>query len=256
MAKTASTSKLKTWVLLWLKRIVFFVLLIFVAFQLWCFAHIVYWKYQPVGESAFMAQQREALQTKADSAKYNPTQLKPAQLKPVLLKHKWVAYDNISDNLKRAVIASEDANFGEHEGVDWAAINRAREKNKKKGKVIAGGSTITMQLAKNLFLSGERSYVRKGQELIITYMLEAVLDKERILEIYLNVAEWGVGVFGAQAAAQHHFGISAAQLSATQAARLAAMLPRPRFYDANRNSPYLQTRTDWVLYWLPQIELP
>lgn len=195
----------------------------------------------PVEQTAFMKADLQLMQQKTPKAQ---------------LKHQWVDYDGIASSLKRAVIASEDANFGEHEGVDWKALQKARDKNMRKGKVVAGGSTITMQLAKNLFLSGSRSYWRKGQELMITFMLETILDKERILEMYLNCAEFGVGVYGAQAGAQHHFGVTAAQLSNEQSARLAAMLPRPKFYDRNRSSAYLQTRTEWVLRWMPTVELP
>ena len=121
---------------------------------------------------------------------------------------------------------------------------------------ISGGSTITQQLAKNLFLSGERSYVRKAQEAVITWMLEERMDKDRILEIYLNVVEWGNGVFGAEAAAHHYFGVSAAQLSREQAARLAAMLPNPRFYERNRNSAYLARRVPVILARMKQVEAP
>ncbi|WP_395823174.1 monofunctional biosynthetic peptidoglycan transglycosylase [Collimonas sp.] len=172
------------------------------------------------------------------------------------LQFKWVPYARISNNLKRAIIAAEDANFSEHDGVDWNALQKAYEKNEKKGKVVRGGSTITQQLAKNLFLSGQRSYLRKGQELIITYMLEFWMDKERIFEIYLNVAEWGNGVFGAEAAAQHYYKTSAANLGASQAARLAVMLPRPRFYDKNRGSAYLLQRTGLILRRMGSAELP
>ena len=140
------------------------------------------------------------------------------------LQHQWVPYNRISPNLKRAVIASEDANFAEHEGVDWNALEKAYEKNNKKRKVVSGGSTITQQLAKNLFLSGSRNYLRKGQEMIIAFMLETVMSKERILEIYLNVVEMGRGVFGAEAAARHYFNTTAARLNPAQAARLAVML--------------------------------
>lgn len=209
--------------------------------QVWFALWIVWWKFMPVQSTAFMRADLAWMQAKNPNAQ---------------LKHRWVDYERISDALKRGVIASEDANFGEHEGVDWKAIQHARDKNMKRGKVVSGGSTITMQLAKNLFLSGSRSYARKAQELAITFMLEAILDKERILEMYLNSAEFGLGVFGAEAGARHHFGISAAQLSAQQAARLAAMLPRPKFYDRNRGSEYLQTRTQWVLRWMPTVELP
>jgi monofunctional biosynthetic peptidoglycan transglycosylase len=172
------------------------------------------------------------------------------------LKQVWAGYARISSNLKRAIIAAEDMKFVDHEGFDWEGIQRAIEKNQKKGKAVAGGSTITQQLAKNLFLSGERSYVRKGQEAVITLMLEAILDKQRILEIYLNIAEWGVGVFGAEAASRHYFGVSAAVLNAEQAARLAAMLPRPQFYDRNRGSAYLAGYSATILARMPQAQLP
>jgi len=113
------------------------------------------------------------------------------------------------------------------------------EKNQRRRQYVAGGSTISQQLAKNLFLSGERSVLRKMQEAVITGLLEALLSKRRIFEIYLNVVEWGDGIFGAEAAARHYFGVSAAMLNVEQAARLAAMLPRPRYYDRHRESPYL-----------------
>lgn len=157
----------------------------------------------------------------------------------VQLKRVWVPYERISVHLKRAVIASEDANFTEHDGVDWDALEKAWQANAKRGRVVRGGSTITMQLAKNLFLSGERSYLRKGQELIISHMIELVMDKRRILELYLNCAEWGVGVFGAQAGALSQFGKGADRLTAVEAARMAAMLPNPRWYDRHRNAPQL-----------------
>ena len=130
------------------------------------------------------------------------------------------------------------------------------EKNQRKGKIVAGGSTISQQLSKNLFLSGERSAIRKGEEALITLLLEAVMGKERIFETYLNVIEWGNGVFGAEAAARYYYGISAAQLSAEQAAKLAAMVPRPRFYDKNRNAPWLMKKTQIILARMPQAQLP
>ena len=172
------------------------------------------------------------------------------------LNHEWVTYPRIAQSLKLAVIAAEDTSFVDHEGFDWKGIEQALEKNQKKGKVVAGGSTITQQLAKNLFLSGERSYVRKVQEAAITWMIESQMEKDRILEIYLNVVEWGVGVFGAEAAARHYYGVSAAQLSREQAARLAAMLPRPQFYDRNRDSPYLARRVPVILARMKQVEAP
>ena len=209
--------------------------------QLYFFVQIWWWVDHNPGSTSFMRQQLSVLQEKNPNAK---------------LQHKWVPYERISNNLKRAIIAAEDSHFSEHEGIDWEAMQKAYEKNTRKGKVIAGGSTITQQLAKNLFLSGERSYLRKAQEVIITYMLEFWMDKERIFEIYLNVVEWGTGVFGAEAAAQHYYGVSAAQLSASQAARLAVMLPKPRFYDKNRGSSYLARRTALILRRMGAAELP
>ena len=172
------------------------------------------------------------------------------------LRHAWVPYDRIAVSLKRAVVVAEDAKFSDHEGFDWEAIEKAREKNRKKGRIVAGGSTISQQLAKNLFLSGERSAWRKGQEALITVMIEHVMDKRRILEIYLNVIEWGNGVFGAEAAARHYFGVSAAQVSPSQAAQLAVMLPNPRFYDTRRGSPYLARRSAVIVRWMGDAELP
>ncbi|NEX64453.1 monofunctional biosynthetic peptidoglycan transglycosylase [Noviherbaspirillum galbum] len=211
------------------------------AMQLFFFLQIWWWVDHNPDSTSFMRHQLSLLREKDPRFE---------------LKHRWVPYDRISDHLKRAIIAAEDSNFAEHEGVDWEALQKAYEKNSKKGKVVAGGSTITQQLAKNLFLSGERSYLRKGQEIIITYMLEFLMDKERIFEIYLNVVEWGVGVFGAEAASQHYYGVTAAQLGPAQAARLAVMLPRPRFYDKNRGSPYLARRTDLILRRMRAAELP
>lgn len=209
--------------------------------QLYFLVQILWWGHFNPGSTSFMDRQLSILREKDPDAK---------------LKHHWVPYDRISNHLKRAIIAAEDANFSSHDGIDWIALQKAYEKNQRKGKVVAGGSTITQQLAKNLFLSGERSYVRKAQEVAITYMLEYTMSKERIFEIYLNVAEWGVGVFGAEAAARHYFGVSAAQLSSYQAARLAVMLPRPRFYDKNRGSSYLARRTDLILRRMSAAELP
>ncbi len=180
-------------------------------------------------------------------------------------------YDQISDHLKRAVIASEDDSFVNHEGVDWDAIEKAWQRNAKAEEAAAaraeqnrparpvrirGGSPITQQLAKNLFLSGERTLPRKGQELVLTYALETLLTKRRILEIYLNNVEWGEGVFGAEAAAQHYFRKSAAQLSAREAARLAVMLPRPRYFEKLPRSAYLNNRTSIIVGRMRSAELP
>ncbi|KIN89302.1 monofunctional biosynthetic peptidoglycan transglycosylase [Thauera sp. SWB20] len=147
------------------------------------------------------------------------------------LRQQWVPYERISIHLKRAVVAAEDDRFLDHDGFDWEGIERALERNAEEGRVTAGGSTISQQLAKNLFLSSSRSWLRKGQEAAITLMIEATWDKRRIFEVYLNVAEWGNGVFGAEAAARHYYGRPAASLGPAEAARLAVMLPNPRRYE-------------------------
>ena len=173
-------------------------------------------------------------------------------------RQQWVPYAQISGHLKRAIIASEDASFVEHDGLDIEALEKAWEKNAKaeeratgqhaaKPPKIIGGSTITQQLAKNLFLSGERTLLRKGQELLLTLMLEALLSKQRILEIYLNNVEWGEGVFGAEAAAQLYYRKSAARLSAMESARLAVMLPRPKYFESRAGSPYLAARARTIM---------
>ncbi|KQP14151.1 monofunctional biosynthetic peptidoglycan transglycosylase [Pseudorhodoferax sp. Leaf267] len=189
-------------------------------------------------------------------------------------RQQWVGYDQIADALKRAVIASEDSGFPSHEGVDWEALEKAWEKNEKAqaraerqtqaapvGKPartpkIVGGSTITQQLAKNLLLSGERTLLRKGQEFVLTLLLETFLSKQRILEIYLNSVEWGEGVFGAEAAAQHYYKKSAARLTAYEAARLAVMLPRPRHYEKLPQSPYLASRANTIVARMGDVSLP
>jgi len=186
-------------------------------------------------------------------------------------RQEWVPYAQISDHLKRAVIAAEDDGFASHDGVDWEAIEKAWEKNARAEELaarraqlrpnarpprIVGGSTITQQLAKNLLLSGERTLLRKGQEFVLTLALEQFLSKERILEIYLNSVEWGEGVFGAEAAAQHYWRKRAGQLTAYEAARLAVMLPRPRHYEKRPGSPYLASRTQAILARMRHAELP
>jgi monofunctional biosynthetic peptidoglycan transglycosylase len=199
---------------------------------------------------------------------------------------RWVDYDAISPHLKRAVLASEDAGFTTHGGVDWDAIESARTRNQKRQELaqkraeqiekrlghkpeaaeaalkqvkppkIAGGSTITQQLAKNLLLSGERTLLRKGQELVLALLLEALLPKPRILAIYLNSVEWGEGIFGAEAAAQHYFKKPAAKLSAHEAARLAVMLPSPKFFETRQNSAYLARRTATIVARMGDVSPP
>lgn len=179
----------------------------------------------------------------------------------------WRNYNAIADTLKRAVVASEDDRFMQHGGVDWPAVRRAFERNTQQrqraarddlGQPVAvrGGSTITQQLAKNLLLSGERTFVRKGQELLLAWTLEALLSKQRILEIYLNHVEWGRGIFGAEAAAQHYFGRPASALSAWQAARLAVMLPNPRYFEQHPGSAYLQQRANTIARRMGASQIP
>jgi monofunctional biosynthetic peptidoglycan transglycosylase len=229
----------KLWGWLWRGVTVFFVLL--VLYQVWLFVHICWWvKFNP-STSAFMESRLEVMQDKNPDAE---------------LQYQWVPYAKISNHLKRALIASEDAKFVDHEGFDWEGIQKAYEKNLKKGKIVAGGSTISQQLAKNLFLSTKRTPWRKAEEAIITVMLEAVMDKQRIFEIYLNVIEWGIGVFGAESASRHYFRVSASQLSAAQAARLAAMVPNPRYYDSHREARGLLRKTDIILGRMNDSEIP
>jgi monofunctional biosynthetic peptidoglycan transglycosylase len=210
-------------------------------YQAWIAAHIAWWVNHNPATSAFMDDRLVIMQIKDPKAK---------------LQYKWVNYKNISSHLKRALIASEDAKFVDHEGFDWEGIQKAYEKNKARGKIVAGGSTISQQLAKNLFLSTRRTPWRKGEEAIITLMLEAIMDKERIFEIYLNTIEWGNGVFGAEAAARHYYQISASQLSAEQAARLAAMVPNPRYYDSHREARGLLRKTEIIMNNMDYADIP
>ncbi|MBI5444968.1 MAG: monofunctional biosynthetic peptidoglycan transglycosylase [Deltaproteobacteria bacterium] len=172
------------------------------------------------------------------------------------LRQKWVRYGQIAPSLKRAVLAAEDIRFLRHDGFDWEGIEDALEKNLRSGRIVAGGSTVSQQLAKNLFLSDGRTPWRKAQEAVITLMLETTMSKRRILEIYLNVIEWGQGIFGAQAASNHYFGLAAAHLSPEQAARLAAMIPNPRYYDENRNARELNRRTRLILARMRHVRVP
>jgi monofunctional glycosyltransferase len=207
----------------------------------WVSAHILWYRSHPPRQTSFMAQRIDELRSRNPKAQ---------------LKYQWVPDERISVHLKRALIVSEDAKFADHGGFDWDGIEKALEKNRKKGRVVSGGSTITQQLAKNLFLSPEKSYWRKAEEAVVTVLLEALLSKQRILELYLNVIEWGNGVFGAEAAAQRYFGVSAAQLSAEQSARLAAMTPSPRVFERNIYSSYLAGRVATILARMPAAALP
>jgi monofunctional biosynthetic peptidoglycan transglycosylase len=209
--------------------------------QAWYFSQVLWYRHFNPSMSSMMALRLQELRRRDPAAK---------------LQHAWVDYARIPASLKRAVVAAEDAKFMNHEGFDWEAISRAMERNQKKGRIVAGASTISQQLAKNLFLSGERSWARKAQEAAITWMLEAALPKRRILELYLNVAEWGEGVFGAEAAARHHFGRSGATLNAAEAAYLAVVLPSPRRYERGRATPYVAERVAVILARMPSAQVP
>jgi monofunctional glycosyltransferase len=208
-------------------------------------AKIALWRYIPPSSTTFM---------RSEAARIAHERVR-GEREAFEFEHAWVSYEQISDRVKEAVIASEDAGFTDHEGVDWEAIQKAWEGNNK-GKRIKGGSTITQQLAKNLFLSGERSYVRKAEELYLTYALEFLLPKQRIFEIYLNSVEWGEGVFGVEAAAQQYFNTSAKNLSANQAARLAVMLPRPKYFEQRQNSRYLFSRASVIQRRMGFVDFP
>jgi len=210
-------------------------------YQLWIFAHVLWWIDHNPGSTSFMEAGLARQQEKNPDAE---------------LRHKWVPYERISIHLKRAIVAAEDAKFIEHEGFDVEGIQKAVEKNLKKGRLVAGGSTISQQLAKNLFLSGERSFIRKGQEAVITLMIETTWSKRRILEVYLNVIEWGNGIYGAEAAARRYYKTSAAKLNRDQAARMAAMVPNPRWYETHRGSRSYQRRVGVIKRYMGYAQVP
>ena len=225
----------------WLKRGLLALLALVLLWQGWYAGWVVWWKWADPGMTRFMSQRLDELREKNPKAE---------------LRRQWVPYARISGNLKRAVVAAEDDKFVDHEGFDWEGIQKAIEKNQKQGKVVAGGSTISQQLAKNLFLSPSKTPWRKAQEAIITVWIELLWDKRRILEVYLNVVEWGEGLFGAEAAAKRYFGTTAAALGPEQAARLAVMLPAPRRFEKNPYSAYVSGRTQVILGRMPNAEVP
>jgi monofunctional glycosyltransferase len=225
----------------WVWYAILLALIALTALQFWFLAHIWYWADHNPENTAFM-RARLAIERQDDPR--------------ARLAHQWVPYHRISPHLKRAVIAAEDDKFVDHSGFDWEAMKKAHERNVKEGEIVVGASTVSQQLAKNLFLPSHRTWWRKAQEAAITAMLETVLSKRRILEIYLNVVEWGDGVFGAEAGARHHFGVPAAALTPEQAARLAVMLPSPRSYPPGRDTLYLQSRTATILGRMPYARIP
>lgn len=214
---------------------------LFTLIQLWFFAWVLVWKVWEPGPTQFMKIRLAELQKKNPNAQ---------------LEQSWIPYAKISPSLKRALIAAEDSKFMQHQGFDFDGIQKALEKNEKRGRIAAGGSTITQQLAKNLFLWPEKSFIRKGQEAIITLMIEATWSKRRILEVYMNEIEWGKGIFGAEAASRHYFGISASQLNDYQAAMLASMVPSPQYYDRKGETEGLLKQTDVILERMNKVAIP
>lgn len=214
-------------------------------YQLGLFAMVLWFNFRNPVNSAVMHETLAALRATDPKAR---------------LGYEWTPYARISSNLKRAVVASEDTGFTDHDGIEWDAIRKAWKYNQHQADLgrdkRRGGSTITQQLAKNLFLSNSRNYLRKGQELILAYMIELVMTKQRILELYLNIAQWGTHAFGAQAAARHYFRTDAARLSSAQAAQLAAMLPNPEYYDKHGATTYLRGRASTVQRRMRQVAIP
>jgi monofunctional biosynthetic peptidoglycan transglycosylase len=225
----------------WLTRGLLGLVVLLILWQGWYLVWVLWWKYFDPDMTAFMRQRLTELQEKRPQAE---------------LRHQWIPYERVSNHLKRAVVAAEDDKFIDHEGFDWEGMQKALEKNIKKGKVVAGGSTISQQLAKNLFLSAAKTPWRKAQEAIITVWLEMLWDKRRILEVYINSVEWGQGIFGAEAAARRYYGTGASSLSAEQAARLAVMLPAPRRYEHNPYSAFMNGRTQVILARMAYSEIP
>ena len=205
--------------------------------QIWIFGSLVWWRTHPVDTTMMMR-----IDYWSDPAK------------PI--KHEWRDYDQISDYFKHAIVAAEDSKFLQHKGFDWEGMQFALERNKDKGRVVAGGSTISQQLAKNLFLYNKRSFIRKGQEAIATWMMERMWSKQRILEVYLNSIEYGDNIYGIEAASQHYFGISSRSMSREQAAFLAAILPNPKYYQDHRNDRKLQFRKRLILKYMRTSRIP
>ena len=222
-------------------KVLSILLLLFFFYQLWILLHILIWTVVNPSESAFMETRLADLQEIDGRA---------------TLHHQWVNYNQISIHIKQAVIAAEDAKFIDHEGFDWEGIEKAYEKNKRRKKIVAGGSTISQQLAKNLFLSNQRTPWRKIEETMITLMLESILSKKRILEIYLNVIEWGNNVYGIEAASLHYFSSHAKELNSFQSAKLASMIPNPKYYERHQDASGLIERSGIILSRMSVSQVP
>jgi monofunctional biosynthetic peptidoglycan transglycosylase len=226
----------------WTWRLLLVAVILAAYLQFAFFAGVLWWGYFNPSNTAFMEAGLDRLQEKKGP--------------DAVLRHQWVDYPRISMHLKRAVVAAEDSKFLEHEGFDWEGIEKAVAKNLKKGRIVAGGSTISQQLAKNLFLSSSRNPLRKVQEAVITVMIEQLWSKRRILEVYLNVIEWGNGIYGAEAAARRYFRTSAAALGPDQAAHLAAMIPNPRYYETHQGARGLLHRRAIISARMWQVVVP
>ena len=225
----------------WIKYLVAAPLACIVLFNVWAYGNILSYRAIAPYRTSFMSMRMDEL---------------AAEKPDVALDYRWVPYAQISVNLKKALIASEDAGFAEHSGFDGNGIKNAMQRNERSGKIRAGGSTISQQLAKNLFLNESRSYFRKAEEAVLTSMLEATTDKDRLYELYLNVIEWGYGIYGAEAAAQHWHRKSAAELTKAQAAELAARVPRPLYYADHPRDAALKRKTNIILRRMGSAELP
>ena len=225
----------------WIKYLVAAPLACIVLFNVWAYGNILSYRAIAPYRTSFMSMRMDEL---------------AAEKPDVALDYRWVPYPQISVNLKKALIASEDAGFAEHSGFDWNGIKNAMQRNERSGKIRAGGSTISQQLAKTLFLNESRSYFRKAEEAVLTSMLEATTDKDRLYELYLNVIEWGYGIYGAEAAAQHWHRKSAAELTKAQAAELAARVPRPLYYADHPRDAALKRKTNIILRRMGSAELP
>ncbi|MCO8107487.1 monofunctional biosynthetic peptidoglycan transglycosylase [Acinetobacter indicus] len=210
---------------------------LFLLIQLWIFSSLAWWRTHPVQSTMMMR-----LDYWSDTSQ------------PI--RHEWRDYDQISEYLKKAVVAAEDGKFMQHHGFDWEGIQHALERNKDQGQVVAGGSTISQQLAKNLFLFNQRSFLRKGQEAIATWMMERMWSKQRILEVYLNSVEFGDNIYGIEAATQHYFGKSSRSLSREEAIFLAAILPNPKYYQDNRSGRGLEPRKRMIRKYMRYSEIP
>ena len=210
---------------------------LFLMIQLWIFASLLWWRTHPVERSMFM---------RIDAIQY------PDET----LQHKWRSYDQISNQFKHAVVAAEDGKFLHHHGFDFEGMQVALQRNAKADGIVAGGSTISQQLAKNLFLFNQRSFVRKGQEAIATWMMERMWSKQRILEVYMNSVEFGQNIYGVEAAAQFYYGKSSKSLTREQAAFLAALLPNPKYYQDHRDDRKLQYRKRSILKYMNATQIP